>query len=130
LPLTFGFAEAKYVPWAERICALLEEGKSGEVLRELNPNENYSNCVNLYHYITMHCGHINYPEYKRKGYFCGSGAVESGNKVVLQKRLKQAGMRWEAESAQYLLTLKSKYESDRLEKDVVTFFLEYIRTMK
>ena len=53
------------------------------------------------------------PEYKSKGYFCGSGAVESGNKVVLQKRLKQSGMRWEAETAQYLLTLKSKYESGR-----------------
>ena len=118
----YGFDETKYIPWAERICGMLEDGKSKDVLKELNPDENYSNCVNLYHYITVHCDHINYPEYKRKGYFCGSGAVESGNKVVLQKRLKQAGMRWETETAQYLLTLKSKYESGRWEKDVVTFF--------
>jgi len=110
---TFQFDESKYNPWAERICGLLEDGKSGDVLKKLNPDENYNNCVNLFHYITMHCEHINYPEYKRKGYFCGSGAVESGNKVVLQKRLKQASMRWEAETAQYLLTLKSKYESGR-----------------
>jgi len=126
----FQFEEAKYVPWAERICGLLEDGKSEDVLKELNPDENYSNCVNLHHYITMHREHINYPEYKRKGYFCGSGAVESGNKVVLQKRLKQAGMRWETETAQYLLTLKSKYESGRWEKDVVTYFLNYIRALK
>ena len=71
-----------------------------------------------------------YREYKSKGYFCGSGAVESGNKVVLQKRLKQAGMRWETETAQYLLTLKSKYESGRWEKDVVTFFSDHIKRMK
>lgn len=126
----FQFEESKYNPWAERICRLLEDGKSGNVLKELNPDENYSNCVNLYHYITTHLEHINYPEYKRKGYFCGSGAIESGNKVVLQKRLKQAGMRWETETAQYLLTLKSKYESGRWERDVVTFFSDYIRTLQ
>jgi len=39
----------------------------------------------------------------------------------LQKRLKQAGMRWEPQTAQYLLTLKTKYESGRWERDVVDF---------
>ena len=87
----------------------------------MDPDEKYANCVNLHHYISEHKGHINYPEYKAKGYFCGSGAVESGNKVVLQKRLKQAGMRWEPRTAQYLLTLKAKYESGRWERDVVAF---------
>ena len=43
-----------------------------------DPEETYTNCVNLHHYITMHRDHINYPEYKEKGYFCGSGAIESG----------------------------------------------------
>ena len=104
----FGMDESRYVPWAERISDLLEDGKSDKVLEELDPDEKYANCVNLHHYISEHKGHINYPEYKAKGYFCGSGAVESGNKVVLQKRLKQAGMRWEPRTAQYLLTLKAK----------------------
>ena len=97
------------------------------MLNELNPDEKYSNCVNLYHYISEHIEHINYPEYKAKGYFCGSGAIESGNKIVLQKRLKQAGMRWEPQSAQYLLTLKSKYESGRWETDVVDFVKQYFK---
>ena len=48
----------------------------------------------------------------------------------IAKRLKQAGMRWETETAQYLLTLKSKYESGRWEKDVVTFFSDHIKRMK
>ena len=39
----------------------------------------------------------------------------------MQKRLKQASMRWEPRTAQYLLTLKTKYESGRREKDVVDF---------
>lgn len=118
----FGMDESRYVPWAERISDLLEKGMADKVLEELDPEEKYANCVNLHHYIFEHRGHINYPEYKAKGYFCGSGAVESGNKIVLQKRLKQAGMRWEPQTAQYLLTLKAKYESGRWERDVVAFF--------
>lgn len=69
--------------------------------------------------IEVNQNHINYPDYESKGYFIGSGAIESGNKVVLQKRLKQAGMRWEPETAQYLLTLRTKQESGLWEKDVV-----------
>ena len=123
----FNFIEADFIPWADRICSLLENGNSETVLNELNPDEKYSNCVNLYHYISEHIEHINYPEYKAKGYFCGSGAIESGNKIVLQKRLKQASMRREPQSAQYLLTLKSKYESGRWETDVVDFVKQYFK---
>jgi pimeloyl-ACP methyl ester carboxylesterase len=43
---------------------------------------------------------------------------------VLQQRLKQAGMRWNIESAQPVLTLKAKAESDLWEKDVVIPFVE------
>lgn len=117
----FGMDESRYVPWAERICNLLENGMADKVLKELDPDEKYANCVNLHHYISEHREHIKYPEYKAKGYFCGSGAIKSGNKIVLQKRLKQAGMRWEPQTAQYLLTLKAKYESGRWERDVVDF---------
>ena len=35
---------------------------------------------------------IDYKEYKEKGYFVGSGAIGSGNKIVVQRRCKQAGM--------------------------------------
>lgn len=126
----FGMDETKYIPWAERISALLEKGLADDVLKELDPNEKYANCVNLHHYISTHRNHINYPEYRAKGYFCGSGAIESGNKVVLQKRLKQAGMRWEPQTAQYLLTLKSKYESGRWERDVVEFIKEHLCYLK
>lgn len=125
----FNYEENKYVPWAEQINKMLEDGKADQVLKELNPNEKYDNCVNLYHYIDSHREHINYPEYRSKGYFCGSGAIESGNKIVLQKRLKQSGMRWEPETAQYLLTLRAKYESDRWQKEVVDFVMKFFRDL-
>jgi hypothetical protein len=62
---------------------------------------------------------IDYASYLEKGYFIGSGAIESANKIILQKRLKQAGMRWNVDSAQSLLTLRAKRESGLWLTDVV-----------
>ena len=50
-------------------------------------------------------------EYKNKGYYVGSGMIESGNKVVVQKRMKQAGQRWSTDGAQNMVVLRAKYES-------------------
>jgi len=102
----------KYTPWAEKICASIEKGKIEEVLAQL-PNEEKlpTGVVNLKTYLTNNINKINYPEYRAKGYFVGSGAIESANKVVVQRRLKQAGMRWSVSGAQALLTLRAKMES-------------------
>lgn len=100
--------------WAREICERLEDGKYKDVLRELEPYKNASvpaGTVNLYNYISNNKENIDYPAYKERGYFIGSGAVESGNKIVLQSRLKQAGMRWNPLTAQYMLSLKSKEKS-------------------
>jgi hypothetical protein len=50
-------------------------------------------------------------EYKKKGYYVGSGAIESGNKVVVQGRCKQAGMMQDEKNAHYTLALRAKTES-------------------
>ena len=123
----FNQNERAYVPWAKEVCLRLENGEWKEVLESLDPEEKYPNCVNLHHYIQSNQNSMNYPEYQEKGYFTGSGAIESGNKVVLQSRLKQSGMRWEAETAQYLLTLRAKRESGLWQKDVVNYVREYYR---
>ena len=68
-------------------------------------------CINLYTYITNNKDNIDYPAYKAKGWFVGSGAIESGNKTVLQNQLKLPGMRWNISTAQYVLSLKAKLES-------------------
>jgi len=122
----FNMDETRYRPWAEQVCAALKAGKYRDVLRELGkPGDNrktFVSPVNLYGYIENNSDNIDYPAYIGKGYFIGSGAIESGNKIVLQQRLKQAGMRWNVSSAQPLLTLKAKCESNLWEKDVVVPF--------
>lgn len=115
----FKMNESEYIPWAEAKCRKLKEGKWEEVLSELDPEETYKNTVNLYHYIDSNKEHIDYPRYSAMGLFIGSGAIESSNKIIVQRRFKQAGMRWGVSTAQYLMTLVSKWESELWESDVV-----------
>jgi hypothetical protein len=117
---------SKYTPWSKRVCSLLKDGQYKLVLGELEPWKEVvpNGChVNLHGYISNNIGHIDYAEYERKGYFIGSGAIESGNKVILQDRLKRAGMRWNVPTAQAMLTLKTKAESDVWFRDVEQPFL-------
>jgi len=124
----FGLDEQKYRPWVKDVCDALKNGKSRQILKELDPykdNKPAGCAINLYGYIENNIDHIDYPAYLQKGFFIGSGSIESGNKTVLQDRLKRAGMRWNVRTAQYLLTLKSKKESDRWTTDVALPFLQY-----
>lgn len=106
--------EAEAEAWAKDICTRLEDGGWQDILRELKAYEGTKvpdGYVNLYTYLSNNRNNIDYPEYIRKGYFVGSGAIESGNKIVLQDRLKLSGMRWNVPTAQYMVSLKAKLES-------------------
>lgn len=107
--------ESKYKPWADDITKKLKNSEFLEVLKILKrlKNRKLSKGVpNLYNYISNNINKIDYKQYSENGYYVGSGAIESGNKIVLQKRLKLAGMRWNEQTAQYLLTLRAKFESE------------------
>lgn len=64
-------------------------------------------------YIFTHRARIHYQQFRQAGYPIGSGTVESGGKVVMQERMKQAGMRWSRNNAQAMLALRSVLLSDR-----------------
>lgn len=122
----FNMDESKYVPWAKDICARLKTSQYKLVLRELEPQKDNkpAGCpVNLYRYISNNIKNIDYAAYLKKNYFIGSGAIESGNKLILQDRLKRAGMRWNTATAQAVLTLRSKAESNIWFRDVEQPFL-------
>ncbi|MBO5567394.1 MAG: hypothetical protein J6A79_00365 [Clostridia bacterium] len=80
--------------------------------------------VNLYTYILNHKDNIDYPSYRYQGLFVGSGVIESGNKTVLQDRLKRSGMQWNVVTARYILSLKAK-EQSRMWKSYVIPFVRY-----
>lgn len=64
-------------------------------------------------YLFHHRWRMSYPEFRQAGCPIGSGSVESGCKVVVQERLKQAGMSWSRAGAQAMLALRSVFLSDR-----------------
>ena len=116
--------ESKYVEWARKTCAALKKSQHAGVIEELESHDTShmsKNTVNLRAYITNNANNIDYATYEQKGYFIGSGAIESANKTVMQQRLKQAGMRWNVETAQNMLTLKAKAESALWYSDVEAY---------
>ena len=123
----FKMDESRYKPWAKDICGRLKNGDFRYVLNELETFDRVPNNspINLFGYITNNINNIDYASYEKKGYFIGSGAIESGNKLILQDRLKRAGMRWNPETAQSILTLKSKAESKIWLNDVEIPFLSH-----
>jgi hypothetical protein len=57
-------------------------------------------------YLEKRLPMIDYPHFRRRQIHIGSGNVESGHKVVMQQRMKQAGMRWAEESLNPMLALR------------------------
>jgi hypothetical protein len=60
--------------------------------------------------------HMEYAQFQAAGYPIGSGAVESGNKVVVEARLKGAGMHWARPHVNPMLALRNMVCSDRWEE--------------
>jgi len=64
-------------------------------------------------YLEKREAHMQYPTYLAQGWPIGSGAVESGNKVVVEARLKGAGMHWARDNVNPMLALRNALCSDR-----------------
>lgn len=117
--------------FVNKIIELADKNSPEDILKELDNldvdvEKRPTGVVNLPNYILEKKDKINYGEYKEKGYIIGSGAIESGNKVVIQQRLKQSGMHWSIEGAQYIATLRTKYKSNLWDVVIKTIFEEYM----
>ena len=58
----------------------------------------------------------NYGLYKEKGLLYGSGAIESANRDIIQKRMKLSGQRWTLSGAKQMLNLRVCYKSGNNKK--------------
>ena len=113
--------------WASDICDSLKKSQYQNVLSELGEGSAVKVdgiSFNLHGYIKNNKNNIDYLQYKQRGWFIGSGIVESANKTILQDRLKRAGMRWNIQCAQAVVSLRTKEESGLWYTDVVNPFLE------
>src|SRR6266581_3296274 len=58
-------------------------------------------------YLQKREAHMQYPTYQAAGWPIGSGSVESANKLVVEARLKGAGMRWGRQNVNPMLVLRN-----------------------
>jgi hypothetical protein len=84
----------------ESWCKVLRE-EGGDMMLSILQSESdqmRAKCGEVYEdvlrYFENHRHRMEYPEYEAKGWYIGSGVVESGCKTVVSARLKGPGMRW------------------------------------
>ncbi|MEY8000462.1 hypothetical protein AB8U03_09700 [Clostridium sp. Mt-5] len=96
--------------WVNKLLGFVTRG---EVTKAANFIEKHTlinqpeGTVNLPLYINNNIKRIDYKYFKDNKYY-----IESGNKTVIQKRMKQSGMWWRLSGGQYIATLRGKYKSD------------------
>jgi hypothetical protein len=64
-------------------------------------------------YLEKRQQHMDYPAYRALGLPIGDGATESGNKLVVEARLKGSGMHWARAHVDPMLALRNVVCSDR-----------------
>lgn len=67
--------------------------------------------LDLADYYEANKTRMDYKLFLERGWPIGSGAIESAHVMVLQKRLKMPGMRWNAVNLQRMATLRALYKS-------------------
>lgn len=118
----------KVEKFKDKIISYCNSNEYNLIVKELSKYKkiNIPNTIcNLPVYLEHNKDKICYSLYENNGWFVGSGAIESSNKTVVQLRLKQAGMRWSVDGANYIITLRCMKESGKwneIEKIVVEYF--------
>lgn len=121
--LIFGDETAEFREWFNKQKQSLKLGKTAAVIRNIRGLENKARgrgrgmklkvIRGSVNYLEKRREMINYDEFQSKGYPIGSGCVESANKLVVESRLKQAGMRWARQNIDPMLGLRNIACNDR-----------------
>jgi len=103
--------------WLKNQLHLLKHEGPTQVLAVLRTlvqeHPDLSDLPGLLAYLEKREAHMQYPTYQAQGLPIGSGAVESGNKVVVEARLKGAGMHWARTHVNPMLALRNAVCNNR-----------------
>lgn len=117
----YGEGSAKAVAWLETQCHELKHGEATQVVCELetlslsSPAAQEKQAEHVA-YLRKRLPQMRYAEFQAQGFPIGSGCVESAHKVVVEARLKQAGMHWAAENVNPMVALRNAACNDRWEE--------------
>jgi hypothetical protein len=101
--------------WFDRQAHELKYGEGARVIQEIErlmvPMQKYENAIKTMNtslnYLKERQSMTTYALFRAQGYPIGSGCVESANKLVVEKRMKGAGMRWAEEHVNPMLALRN-----------------------
>ena len=124
--MILGEQSAEFKQWFNKQKHSLKNGKTKSVLRNMRGREKRARgrgrgkkldmIRGAVNYLQERLEMINYNEFQALGYPIGSGSVESANKLVVESRLKQAGMRWGRQNINPMLGLRNIACNDRWEE--------------
>ncbi len=102
--------------WFTRQRTLLRSGKTAQVIetiRSLCRGRNSRAIRTQLNYFIKHQRRMDYPGISALGLPCGSGAIESAVRRVINLRIKGPGIFWKEQSAEAILLLRSYYKAGR-----------------
>jgi hypothetical protein len=106
--------------WIAHCQTLLLNNESAEVVALITAiacqGEQKEKQDQLLTYLANNKDRIQYKTYRQEGLFIGSGAIESANREVIQKRMKLSGQRWTRQGVQQVANLRVIFKSKRWEK--------------
>lgn len=111
-----GVGEPAKTWWQQQKALLYEQGAEAVLAEvELRAGEALNTAGYAEHrsYLVARREQMNYPVFRARGWPIGSGIVESANKLVVEKRMKGAGMRWEGAHVNPMLSLRNAECSGR-----------------
>lgn len=104
--LIYGEGSAFVAPWVKERETLLLEDKVLLVITHLHAFLDLRPALGLIlHYFQQNQARIRYGTYRQRGYFIGSGAIESAGKQLAAGRIKGPRMRWNVTEVNSLLKL-------------------------
>ena len=105
--LIYGEGSAFVAPWVKEQETFLLADKVEQVLARLERFLDLAPALAaIIHYFQQNAGRMRYGTYRQRGYFIGSGAIESAGKQLSAARIKGPGMRWNIAELNLLLTLR------------------------
>jgi hypothetical protein len=105
--IIYGEGSAFVPPWVKERETLLLEDQVSQVITHLHAFLDIRpTLAPILHYFEQNQDRMRYGTYRQKGYFIGSGAIESAGKQLAAGRIKGPGMRWNVTEVNALLKLR------------------------
>jgi hypothetical protein len=109
---------------------LLEDGNidamTQKILGKATP-ESYKTIDKALEYFRGNKDKMRYREFRDAGLFIGSGIIESAAKMIVGKRLKQAGMHWKKRTADNMIALRCSLCSNEFASHLDDYLLQPIQ---